>query len=131
MYRFACYLTLAISITVMFGCSYCCGPYDDDFNSFGGIMPQERLTWKFFRNGSDSPKIETVDEFRAIIDRWLADPKSYAKAKKAFLDLRYVEDPTRVIEELVELANEVAGLKLQRQKFPPEEPATTHPFFEI
>ncbi len=94
-------------------------------------MPQERLTWKFFRNGSDSPKIETVDEFRAIIDRWLADPKSYAKAKKAFLDLRYVEDPTRVIEELVELANEVAGLKLQRQKFPPEEPATTHPFFEI
>lgn len=101
------------------------------FNAFGGIMPQERLTWKFFRNGSDSPKIETVDEFRAIIDRWLADPKSYAKAKKAFLDLRYVEDPTRVIEELVELANEVAGLKLQRQKFPPEEPATTHPFFEI
>jgi len=101
------------------------------FNAFGGIMPQERLTWKFFRNGADSPKIETVDEFRAIIDRWMTDPKSYAQAKKAFLDLRYVEDPTLVIEELVGLANEVAGQKLQRQKFPPEEPTTAHPFFEI
>ena len=72
-----------------------------------------------------------MDEFRAIIDRWMADPQSYEQAKNAFLDLRYVEDPTLVIEELVELANEVAGQKLQRQKFPPEESTSSHPFFEI
>ena len=101
------------------------------FNAFGGIMPQERLTWKFFRNGADSPKIENVDDFRVIIDRWMADPESYAQAKKEFLKLRYVEDPTLVIEELVGLANEVAGQKLERQKFPSEEPSTPHPFFEI
>ena len=29
------------------------------FNAFGGIMPQEELTWKFFRNGAASHKIET------------------------------------------------------------------------
>jgi len=101
------------------------------FNAFGGIMPQERLTWKFFRNGADSPKIETVDEFRVIIDRWMTNPKSYAQAKKGFLELRYDEDPTLVIEELVGLANEVAGNTLERQKFPPQKPAPMHPFFDI
>lgn len=101
------------------------------FNAFGGIMPQERLTWKFFRNGADSPKIETVNDFRVIINRWMADPQRYLDARKAFLELRYVEDPTLVIDELVELANEVAGMNLSRQKFPPEEPTTSHPFFEI
>lgn len=101
------------------------------FNAFGGIMPQERLTWKFFRNGADSPKIETVNDFRVIINRWMADPQRYLDARKAFLELRYVEDPTLVIDELVELANEVAGINLPRQKFPPEEPTTSHPFFEI
>ncbi|HWL15636.1 MAG TPA: glycosyltransferase, partial [Opitutus sp.] len=28
------------------------------FNAFGGIMPQEALTWKFFRNGAECPKVE-------------------------------------------------------------------------
>lgn len=101
------------------------------FNAFGGIMPQERLTWKFFRNGADSQKIETVGDFAAIIDRWMANPQSYTQAKQAFLELRYDEDPTLLIDELVGLANEVAQNKLARRKFPPEETGTVHPFFEI
>src|SRR5687768_16028550 len=89
------------------------------FNAFGGIMPQEQLTWKFFRNGAASQKIEDATEFERIIDRWMADPTVYATVRENFLKLRYEEDPTMVIDELVNLANEVARAKLRRRAFPP------------
>lgn len=89
------------------------------FNAFGGIMPQERLTWKFFRNGANSPKVEDGAEFARLIDSWMADPARYEQARADFVRLRYDEDPTVIIDELVSLANEVAGVKLQRWPFPP------------
>ncbi|MES2695814.1 MAG: glycosyltransferase [Verrucomicrobiota bacterium] len=89
------------------------------FNAFGGIMPQEELTWKFFRNGG-SEKIEAAGDFARIIDRWMTDPNNYVQARDRFLELRYEEDPTLVIEDLVSLANEVANAKLKRRPFPPE-----------
>lgn len=89
------------------------------FNAFGGIMPQEELTWKFFRNGAGSEKVENAAQFAAIIDRWMANPASYEQARETFLALRYEEDPTLLIEELVGLANEVANMKLKRRVFPP------------
>ena len=91
------------------------------FNAFGGIMPQESLTWKFFRNGAQSYKIENVDDFARIIDSWMADPRNYATYREAFLQLRYEEDPTVVIDELVKLAAEVNGSKLSRHPFPPRQ----------
>ncbi len=89
------------------------------FNAFGGIMPQEALTWKFFRNGAASPKIESAGDFARLVDRWMADPAAYAAARDRFLRLRYEEDPTVVIDELVGLANTVAGAALTRHPFPP------------
>lgn len=89
------------------------------FNAFGGIMPQEELTWKFFRNGAGSEKIGAAAEFAAIMDRWLESPAAYARCRADFLALRYEEDPTLLIEELVGLANEVARVPLKRQPFPP------------
>jgi len=89
------------------------------FNAFQGIMPQEQLTWKFFRNGAASNKIESAADFARIIDSWMADPASYAQVKENFLKLRYDEDPTLLIDEIVELANDVAQAKLQRRAFPP------------
>ena len=89
------------------------------FNAFGGIMPQEELTWKFFRNGAASEKIENGADFAQLIDHWMADPAAYARVRENFLKLRYEEDPTLLIEELVGLANEVAGVKLKRRAFPP------------
>ncbi|MDB6093841.1 MAG: hypothetical protein JWM32_1403 [Verrucomicrobia bacterium] len=89
------------------------------FNAFGGIMPQEELTWKFFHNGAGSEKVESGEDFAEIMDRWMGDPGTYAKTKDQFLKLRYVEDPTVVIEELVALANEVGKAKLKRRSFPP------------
>ena len=88
------------------------------FNAFGGIMPQEELTWKFFRNGADSQKIENAGDFARIIDGWLADPAGYSRAREKFLALRYVEDPTVLIEELVGLAGEVGGGTVPARPFP-------------
>lgn len=101
------------------------------FNAFGGIMPQEALTWKFFRNGAASEKIEDAADFARLIDRWMADPAAYTRVRSNFLQLRYEEDPTVVIDELVGLANEVAGAKLKRQAFPPARAGSRVPWGEI
>ena len=90
------------------------------FNAFGGIMPQERLTWKFFRNGADSEKVEDGSDFSRVIDRWMSQPETYAHYRSRFLGLRYEEDPTVVIEELVSLGAEAAGATLHRLPFPPK-----------
>jgi processive 1,2-diacylglycerol beta-glucosyltransferase len=90
------------------------------FNAFGGIMPQEELTWKFFRNGAASEKIEDAGDFARIIDTWMSDSAAYRAVRENFLKLRYEEDPTVVIDELVALANEVVGAKLKRRPFPPD-----------
>ena len=89
------------------------------FNAFGGIMPQEELTWKFFRNGAASEKIENAADFERIIDRWMSNPAAYDAVRQNFLKLRYEEDPTVLIDELVSLANEVVGAKLKRRAWPP------------
>jgi processive 1,2-diacylglycerol beta-glucosyltransferase len=92
------------------------------FNAFGGIMPQEQLTWKFFRNGAASEAIENAADFTRLIDTWMADPSSFARARENFLQLRYEEDPTVLVDELVNLANEVAGARPRRRPFPPDQP---------
>lgn len=89
------------------------------FNAFQGIMPQEELTWKFFRNGAASEKIEGANDFARIIGGWMADPAAYRGARENFLKLRYEEDPTLLIEEVLALANEAAKAKLKRRVFPP------------
>ncbi|MEO6873782.1 MAG: glycosyltransferase [Opitutaceae bacterium] len=89
------------------------------FNAFGGIMPQEQLTWKFFHKGANCEKVETAADFAAIMDRWMGDPAKYQQAREDFLKLRYVDDPTVVIDELVALANEPVRAKLKRRPFPP------------
>jgi processive 1,2-diacylglycerol beta-glucosyltransferase len=90
------------------------------FNAFGGIMPQEELTWKFFRNGAASEKIEDASDFARIVDTWMADPAAYAATRENFLKLRYEEDPTLVVRELVDLAQEASGTNLQPGPFPPK-----------
>ncbi len=89
------------------------------FNAFGGIMPQEELTWKFFRNGAACPKVGSASEFAAIMKSWLDHPDAYARAHERFLQLRYEEDPTILIDELINLANSVARAPLTRRPFPP------------
>lgn len=90
------------------------------FNTFGGIMPQERLTWKFFHNGQAAEKISSAGDFDHLIDDWMAQPEHFAQLRENFLRLRYEEDPTILIDELVALANEVADQRPHsRSPFPP------------
>jgi processive 1,2-diacylglycerol beta-glucosyltransferase len=89
------------------------------FNAFGGIMPQERLTWKYFRNGAGCHKVESTGDLSALVDGWMAEPARFARAREDFLLLRKEEDPTVLIDELVGLANEVVNVKLRRQPWPP------------
>ncbi len=89
------------------------------FNAFGGIMPQEQLTWKFFHNGAGCHEVENPEDFKRVMDRWLAEPEAYAADRQRFLQLRYEEDPTVLIDELVGLANEVVAAKPRRRVFPP------------
>ena len=89
------------------------------FNAFGGIMPQEELTWKFFHNGADSPKIESATDFATLLDSWMAEPAAYAHARDKFVALRYEENPTEIVDEIVALADEVASERPTRCDFPP------------
>jgi len=88
------------------------------FNAFGGIMPQEELTWKYLRNGAASDKVESAADFERIIGAWLSDPTVYARVRQNFLRLRYEEDPTILIGELVGLANEAAKAEITARPFP-------------
>jgi processive 1,2-diacylglycerol beta-glucosyltransferase len=90
------------------------------FNAIGGIMPQEELTVKFFRNGQGAEQIANAEDFGAIIDRWMTNVREYRKLRDNFLELRYEENPTVVIEEIVNLAQEAAGTKLKPRVFPPK-----------
>jgi processive 1,2-diacylglycerol beta-glucosyltransferase len=88
------------------------------FNVFGGIMPQERLTVKFFRNSGAAELVQNAAQFRALIDSWMADPAPYQRLRENFLRLRDEEDPTLLIEELVGLAQEAAHLQRSSPPFP-------------
>ena len=89
------------------------------FNGFGGIMPQEQLTWKFFRNGAHSRKVESESDFAELIDEWMANPAAYKSYHQTFVDLQYPDDQTALIEDLIGLAQEFADVPLIKQPFPP------------
>lgn len=89
------------------------------FNTFGGIMPQESLTLKFFRNGEGAAFVSNASEFRKLIDLWMSDPGAYQELRRNFLRLRYDEDPTLVVDELVSLGAVAAGSSPERRPWPP------------
>ena len=75
--------------------------------------------------------IANADEFGRLIDRWMADRSAYAGLRENFLKLRYEENPTVVVQELIDLAQEVSGTALKPAPFPPPRPrrVETHPPF--
>lgn len=88
------------------------------FNALGGIMPQEELTVKFFRNGEGAEIIRDADDFDTLIRRWMADRAEFERLRQNFLRLRYEEDPTVVIDELIGLAAAAAGEQPERRPWP-------------
>lgn len=89
------------------------------FNALGGIMPQEQLTVKFFRNARAAELIASPADFAGLVRGWMEQPATYRELRERFLSLRYDEDPTKVITELVDLAQDAAGTLLRPRPFPP------------
>jgi processive 1,2-diacylglycerol beta-glucosyltransferase len=85
------------------------------FNAFGGVMPQERLTVKFFLRAGAAELVENAAQFRKLMDRWAVDPDAYRQLRHKFTQLRHDENPTMIIDELVGLAQAAAGMKLERR----------------
>jgi len=79
------------------------------FNVFGGIMPQEKLTLKYFERGGGAERIARPDDLRRILVRWMRDRDIYAQSKAGFEALRYEENPAGLIHELVGFAFQAAG----------------------
>ena len=77
-------------------------------------MPQERLTAKFFLQDDASVKIMGPEDLHAILRRWHINAGTYVKHRRKFETLRYEEDPTEVIRELIDLAR-VAASGTQRE----------------
>lgn len=90
------------------------------FNAMGGIMPQEELTVKFFRNGDGAELVSNDSDFSVVVSRWMSNPGEYERLRRDFLALRYDEPPTLVTEELVDLAQQAARVSLVRRPWPPK-----------
>ena len=90
------------------------------FNAIGGVMPQEELTVKFFQRGAGVERIGNARDFGQLIDGWMRDRGAYDRLRENFLKLRYEEDPTLVVTELIDLAQEVSGTDLKPGPFPPK-----------
>lgn len=78
-------------------------------NAFGGVMPQERLTAKFFLQDNASVTISSANELRQVLSIWRKDPREYQRVRNVTEGLRYEDDPTAVIRDLVDLAREGAA----------------------
>ena len=90
------------------------------FNGIGGVMPQEELTVKFFNRGAGVAILKQPADLSRLIGDWLATPSNYEHFHDDFLKLRYDEDPTLVITELVDLAQEASHTAYQPGPFPPK-----------
>jgi processive 1,2-diacylglycerol beta-glucosyltransferase len=75
-------------------------------NGFGGVMPQERLTAKFFLQDGASVVISRPDDLRRVLREWHANPATYERMRAELARLRYDEDPTLAVRELIDLARE-------------------------
>jgi processive 1,2-diacylglycerol beta-glucosyltransferase len=60
-----------------------------------------RAHLEIFSQRGKIEKIESAADFARIIDLWMRESAAYPAARENFLKLRYEEDPTVVIDELV------------------------------
>ncbi len=78
-------------------------------NGIGGVMPQERLTAKFFLQDHAARMVSGPEDLRRILNEWRETPRLYEEMKQRLLAMRYTDDPALVVHELIELAREAAA----------------------
>ncbi len=79
------------------------------FNAIGGIMPQEMLTVRYFREGAAAALIRSPTDFGGLIQEWLSHPESYARLRENLFLLRHEEDPAQTARDLISLAEQAAA----------------------
>ncbi len=78
------------------------------FNGLGGLMPQERLTYKYCYRGGAAVKMFNMDDLNYQLGLWLSHKREYALMQERCRELGVQEDPSQLISELVQLAKEAA-----------------------
>jgi processive 1,2-diacylglycerol beta-glucosyltransferase len=90
-------------------------------NGIGGVMPQERLTAKFFLQDGAARMVSRPDELRQILREWREQPASYHEMRSRMLAMRYNDEPAQVVRELIDLAREAATVaEMGRVRLPTE-----------
>jgi len=79
------------------------------FNGFGGVMPQETLTVKYFMQDKAAELVSKPGELQRLLSRWNRSPRLFAGLRSRFLSMRFEDDPAATVRMLVDLAREAAS----------------------
>lgn len=76
------------------------------FNKMGGVMPQERLTLKYFTSHGAGAEIGSESELAGLIDQWSKRGPSYNSVKQSLARLRSNDHPSELVQRLLDLASD-------------------------
>lgn len=71
------------------------------FDGIGGMMPQERCTWRYFRDQDAAVHIKRSRDLASIVKNWLEHPQRYQSLQANLQQLNPKEDPQAFIERLI------------------------------
>jgi processive 1,2-diacylglycerol beta-glucosyltransferase len=83
------------------------------FNCFGGTMPQERLTLRFFMRGGTCPSIGNEADFAHVLRPLATSADRLAAFRADFEHLRYQSETHSLVTELANLGAAASGGKLR------------------
>lgn len=81
------------------------------FNGFGGVMPQEKLTVKYFMQDNAAESISKPEDLERLLANWYRSPDRFYDLKRRFSKMRFKDDPRDTVRLLVDLAREAATEK--------------------
>jgi len=76
------------------------------FNGLGGVMPQEKLTAKYFLQDDSAEIISKPADLERLLMQWNRFPERFRDLKRRFRNMRFKDRPSEVIYDLVDLAHD-------------------------
>ena len=76
------------------------------FNGIGGVMPQEKLTVKYFMQDDAAVKVSKPKEFEKLLMDWSRHPERFRGLRRRFSAMKFADRPSDVVYDLVDLAHE-------------------------
>ena len=76
------------------------------FNGFGGVMPQEKLTAKYFLQDESAEIISKPADLERLLMEWNRFPERFRDLKRRFRNMRVKDRTSEVIYDLVDLAHD-------------------------